>query len=174
MGTGLCPLAWGGDKVGVVPTLCVKWGGVACPSLRGTSLLVCPCPTGGRRERGVPGREERAGPERSLKRGRKWGPAAPSYPLPASLREEARPGSVMAPWRKADKERHGVGRCGRQGAAGSGTGGGRAASRRMLRGWPRGVGRARRLQVRGRSLRRGPGAEKPRLGERTAGPHPAR
>lgn len=39
-----------------------------------------------------------------------------SHPLAASPQKDARrpqaPGPAMAPWRKTDKERHGVGRCG--------------------------------------------------------------
>ena len=51
----------------------------------------------------------------SLKRGRKWGPAERlAWLLPHRTTRGARspPGPAMAPWRKTDKERHGVGRCG--------------------------------------------------------------
>lgn len=62
-------------------------------------------------------REERAGPEREFEKRKEVGPGrAPSHPLAASPQDDSRclqaPRPAMGPWRKTDKERHGVGKCG--------------------------------------------------------------
>lgn len=113
---GLCQLAWAGDKLEVAPKLC---GGFLTPS-----FLLCPCPKGGRkRRRGGSPWGGRAGPEREFEKRKEVGPGrTPSHPLAASPQDDARclqpppaptpHGQAMAPWRKTDKERHGVGRCG--------------------------------------------------------------
>ena len=72
-----------------------------------------PSPMGGRRS-GRPG-ERRAGPEREFEKRKEVGPAERlAWLLPHRTTRGARspPGPAMAPWRKTDKERHGVGRCG--------------------------------------------------------------
>lgn len=62
-----------------------------------------------------------------MKRGRKWGPAArPATPgcFPTGrLEVPAGPGRAMAPWRKTDKERHGVGKTGPRALGGTRAGG---------------------------------------------------
>lgn len=65
----------------------------------------------------------------SLKRGRKWGPAerrATPWLLPHRTTRSARrpPSPAMTPWRKTDKERQGVGRCGHGVCSRQRTGGG--------------------------------------------------
>lgn len=84
---------------------------------------MCPSPVGLMEEvQSALGRGGRA-LRGSLKRGRKWGPAerlATPWLLPhrTTWGTRSSSGPAMAPWRKTDKERHGVGRSGHEGKAG--------------------------------------------------------